>query len=138
MPPDESANPYASPQEHSAPQPQDPAVSRLTRPQQKRLEIGEVIVAWEKRRVTYNVILAVVSAPILLYRLASAEIAIERMGGLVTLAILANLCYCAAPVVEGYWTWIVGPTRWMRNLLFLVGTALACLLAVVVSLEMVP
>ena len=43
---------------------------------------------------------------------------------------MANLCFCAGPVVDGYLSWLGLRHRAITWLLFLLGTALSMLLGV--------
>lgn len=129
MPADES-NPYASPGEPAGPQEhEEDASGSLPRPLQKRLDVGATIVAWEKRRLWYNLVLAGVSGPIVWVRLATGDLALPDAKGLVLAAVIANFLFCAGPLVDGYWTWFLGPSRWVGHVLFFGGLLASCALA---------
>ncbi|MBN2023472.1 MAG: hypothetical protein JW809_11850 [Pirellulales bacterium] len=122
-----SANPYQPPLGAAGEiEPSDPAEARYAR-------VGRVMVAWEKLRILYNAILAVVVA--LAGGLAWAKWGQRpRLGTLVMGAIMANLWYCAGHVIDGYLSWFGLRSPVVTWLLFGFGTLLAMLLtAFVVS-----
>jgi hypothetical protein len=91
----------------------------------------ELFLRWEKLRLLYNAILFV-EAALLLLPLTAPE---ERVGVvLVTLPILcllANIGFCVGPVVNGYFA-LAGHRDWPPTVvLFVLGTMLAMLLALV-------
>jgi len=84
----------------------------------------EVFVAWEKLRLVYNgLLLAVVVA---IFR---ETVVIVAPLFLILPAILANVCFCAGPVAEGYLCLIQIPRRFARWFVFGSG----CLLGMVVT-----
>ncbi|QDU90072.1 hypothetical protein Pla175_34720 [Pirellulimonas nuda] len=125
------SNPYAAPLVEGGPH--DAAFDGLSEPERKRLEIGRVVVAWEKRRWVYNAVLGVATLPLLVISALAGEVA-DAVRLSVIGACVANASYLAGPIAEGYWTWFVGPATWLRTLLFLSGTLLALLLVAAVTL----
>ncbi|MCY2932080.1 MAG: hypothetical protein NTV86_21825 [Planctomycetota bacterium] len=96
-----------------------------TRPAEAvRLEqLGRVIVTWEKLRLVYNAIgffpaVLIVMIPTLYQPLVK----------LAVWAILANLCFCLGPLVDGYLTWFGFRRKAVTVVLFVIITA-AMLLA---------
>jgi len=119
-------NPYASPEG-----PSEARISQedvLSPTDQRCLCVGRVVVAWEKLRIVYNVVLAVEAAAFLV-----GVFPVGRTGrGLVKQIVLgglaANLFFCAGPVIDGYLSWLGLRSRWITSILFLLGTALAMLM----------
>ncbi|MCA9239075.1 MAG: hypothetical protein KDA37_02695, partial [Planctomycetales bacterium] len=115
-------NPYASPGECPDSLAEESVTAgSLPRPQKRRLDVGATIVTWEKRRLWYNLVLAAVSGPIVWVRLTTGDLALPDAKGLVLAAVIANFLFWAGPVVDGYWTWFLGPSRWLGHVLFFGG-----------------
>jgi uncharacterized membrane protein len=93
---------------------------------------GEVIQYWERRRLIYNAVLAliVVAAFALAWPRSLSWFSAPALPALVQAAVLANVVYCAAYVVE--WLFHLTPYResWRRRriLLFIAGVGLAAFL----------
>lgn len=129
-------NPFSSPQTAST---MDAGDFAPLPPERERLALlGEVVVAWERLRIWYNVVLAAVALiSILLFQLPL----LFHMGALedmVLAAIAANACFLAGPLLEGYVTWWFGPVPWLRQAVFIIGTlgAVVLTIAVVVALTL--
>ena len=94
--------------------------------------VGEVVVTWEKLRLVYNGILAPFS--ILLF-VASLYVGSTKLASFSELVIfgggLANLCFCAGPLVDGYLTWFGIRSRRVTGFLFVSGLLLTMLLVIV-------
>src|SRR4051812_17084832 len=90
-------------------------------------EARAVFLAWEKLRVLYNAILVVESVGLGANQLGVPAFARLLLGG----AIVANLCFCAGIVAEGYLSLLGVPRRGARPVLFVLGTSLAMLLTAV-------
>jgi hypothetical protein len=88
----------------------------------------EVFFAWERLRLLYNLILAVV---VVGFGALSAEVRVPlfwfRVAGE---AIIANVCFCCGPVAECYLRWGGLRLRAARWCLFGSGTLLAAWMAV--------
>lgn len=98
-----------------------------------REALSDAIRYWELRRIVYNLALAavVVALAIVSWTQIRGSLSFEVLLGLVVLAVLANVCYCAAYVVDlpmqlsshvgtwKRWRWLL----WLFGVLF--GTALA-------------
>lgn len=85
---------------------------------------------WERRRPIYNIVLVVVSS--LALPLAGASIRMpwfwmDVLAG----AIFANVCFFAGPILESYLDWLGRRPRRLAVVLFVAGTVLASLLAVI-------
>lgn len=132
-----SLNPFASPATDAEFRADGLSDTVLSPNQRRRLQVGEVVVAWEWRRLWYNVVLVVICTPIVATGLVVGAIDPDEMTILVPATIFANVCFTAGPLAEGYWTWWLGPVGWMRNVLFWLGTAIACVLAVMTCWMMI-
>ena len=87
-----------------------------------------VFIAWEQLRVVFNVVLLLLVA--IVGRDFWSEPGFVRF---VTKAgVLANVCYCIGPVLEGYLALAGAPRRTLRIALFGGGLVLACGLAALV------
>lgn len=130
-------NPFSSPQTAAA---ADLGDFAPLSPERERLaKLGEVFVAWERLRIWYNVVLAVVALASPLVLFPQIEFDLGSLEDLVLAAIGANVCFLAGPLLEGYVTWWFGPVPWLRNAVFIVGTLGAMLLtALVVIFELSP
>ena len=84
--------------------------------------------AWEKLRLIYNAILFAVTG--LVCWLEPILISHEDFWlGLIPEAIVANLCFFCAPILESYVCWLGFRWSWLRPSLFILGTLLASVLA---------
>jgi hypothetical protein len=122
-------NPFASPQSSetvtgSAGISLDPKTVRS-------IEIGQAFAEWERLRVWYNGVLAVVA--LLAIVLVSPRLLLDaqKLWEMATLAVAANVCFFAGNIVDCYATWLFGRLRWIRPLVFTVGTAGSVLLTAV-------
>jgi hypothetical protein len=95
--------------------------------------LGEAIRFWEPRRAAYNVLLTAVTVVWLIatwphFRMALTLFSLLRFA---VLAVLANVCYCAAYVVDIPLQRSSLSAGWRRgrSVLWLVGTLLAIVLA---------
>lgn len=81
-------------------------------------------------RVIYNLVLIAFVLPLAYYLGKSDDI---RFWWRVPFeAVIANICFCAGPVAEGYLCWLLGMERRLaRRLLFVNGLALSLWLAYV-------
>jgi hypothetical protein len=86
-----------------------------------------VFLAWEKLRLVYNAVLVVF---VLLIPRPFFDV-LESLIFLAEGAFIANLCYCAGPVAEGYLALLGADRSRVRLVLFVLGTLLACALAAV-------
>ena len=118
-------NPYRSPDVGQG----DSEVTESSR-RSKLEELGSVIVTWEKLRLLYN---AIGFIPTLLIALVVRAHPFE----LVVCVFVANLCFCLGPLVDGYLTWFGFRQRAVTVILFVLGTLLMLLLAIVYGLSVV-
>lgn len=95
--------------------------------------ITSAIRYWEPRRLLYNAALVVVVVAYFIAGLPKTKSAIgtELLLSLFVLAIVANICYCAAYVVELFVQLSGFRDTWLRSrwILLLIGTAFAATLA---------
>jgi cytochrome c oxidase subunit IV len=84
-----------------------------------------VFLAWERMRLAYNAVLGFV-----VVLLAGSDLFDPAFYGfLLRAAVLANVCFCLGPVIEGYLSLLGVDRRAARWFVFLPGLLLACLLA---------
>src|SRR5262245_8984192 len=116
-----SLNPYAAPPLIESDSPDPAARAQL-------VTALAPFVAWERLRIWYNVILAVVVVATAL-PLRPLWFGGRLLTSCIEGAILANICFCVGLVAESYLR-IVGWWRaWHRLTLFILGTLLAAILA---------
>lgn len=86
-----------------------------------------VFLAWERLRIAYIVVLGVVTLAITGTRMFEPRIfAMVGVGAVVT-----NLCFFAGPIVETYVRWLGCERKWVRWILFIGGTILSAIVALV-------
>jgi hypothetical protein len=132
----ETVNPYRAPE--STPGEEDwiaPADPAMLRRERKYAAIGRVMVTWEKLRVVYNATLGltVIAVGVTLIGVSSGGVWVFRVATLG--AVVANVCFCAGPVVDGYLTWLGFRSPIITGVLFVAGTSLAMLLALTILLN---
>ena len=120
-----SSNPFSAPS--------DVAATIVRESSEQDLSFGAIakrtFLAWEKLRVVYIAILGIetIAFGLIVYPLI---IELEFWGGVVVGAILANICFFAGPITETYVAWLGYPTRALRIVMFLTGTAFSSILVV--------
>lgn len=122
-------NPFASPQsvetgEVAVGMPLDPKAARWA-------EIGQAFVEWEKLRVWYNGVLAVVALASILVVSPKLLMDVDKLFQMATLALAANCCFFAGHIVDCYATWLFGRQHWIRPLVYTVGTLGSVLLTAI-------
>lgn len=124
-------NPYTSPQADPRrdPTPLPPDADRL-------VNLGQIALAWEKLRLWYNAVLAIVALLAVVSVDASLLVEPRAMESMILAALAANACFCVGPLLEGYITWFVRPVPWLRRWIFGIGTlgAVGLTLGVVLAL----
>lgn len=91
---------------------------------------------WEKYRLAYNAILLAETLLALTTRRALTNW--RFLDALAGLAIIANVCFCAGPVLHGY-LWRLGLRgRWVGLAILIAGTLLAMLLAAIALIGLTP
>lgn len=128
-------NPFASPQADTSGQLSlstglDGRAARMA-------EIGQTFVSWEKLRPLYNLLLGIAALAAVL--IADASLLLD-MGALETMAaaaVAANVCFFAGHIVDCYATWLFGQVRWIRPVLFALGTFGSILVTLAVVFEIV-
>jgi len=126
-------NPYASPHAISS----EEETVEFSPERQRYAQLGEVVVAWERLRIWYNVILACTTLLAAIAIRPRMLLDPSALGYIVAAAIAANACFSAGPIAEGYITWWFGSVRWLRKAVFIVGTlgSVALTVAVISLLE---
>jgi len=117
-----SENPFA------APRPGSEQKTNETGPR-RTLEVGEVVVWWEKMRWVYNAILTVVTLVCMLIRPEWFQNPFSIVAVCVFGFIGANLCYSAGTILSAYLAWAGFRNRSSSLVLFFVGTLFAVGLA---------
>jgi hypothetical protein len=88
---------------------------------------------WERRRIIYNVVLAVIVLGNFIFAWPGSRLAlsVNLLLGIFVLAVLANVAYCAAylPDIFVQFSGLDSALRWTRTVLFVVGTAFAATIA---------
>ncbi|HKW87704.1 MAG TPA: hypothetical protein VJN21_03010 [Candidatus Acidoferrales bacterium] len=102
-------------------------------PMEFRGILNDAIAYWERRRIIYNVLLTIVVLAwvVLTWPHFRPAFRWDAFVALLVLAVLANLCYCAAYIADlpmQYSSFRVGWRRW-RWTLWLFGTLFAILFA---------
>lgn len=95
----------------------------------------QTFLAWERLRVLYAILLAMLTV-----LLAGPDLLrLRTLGLIVEGAIVANLCYFAGPALETYVRWLGYHGKWFRWLLFVGGTCLTAMLAILTLVnELIP
>lgn len=94
-----------------------------------------IILKWEKLRILYNVILALIlilsAGPAMGWHFFHPVVLLIWLIG----AVLANLCFLTGPLVESYIAWLGFRSRAVTAVLFVVGVLISipCVLYFVVS-----
>ncbi|MCB9673030.1 MAG: hypothetical protein H6736_11650 [Alphaproteobacteria bacterium] len=91
--------------------------------------VGAVVVRWEKLRVAYNLLLGLWTVLLTLPLLFRPWLSFTFLDIVFVGAIVANAAFTAAPLLESYITWFVGPNRFVSPVLFSLGTLFTMLLA---------
>jgi hypothetical protein len=98
-----------------------------------REALSEAIPYWERRRILYNVVLLAVCVAVYFSVPAGArpKLGFDLLQGLFVLAVLANVAYCAAYVVDVIVQMTTLREGWLRVrwVLLLIGLAFAAILA---------
>src|SRR5439155_26594123 len=91
--------------------------------------VAKALRFWERRRIVYNVILALVVIGNFVFAWPGSRLAlsVNLFLGLFILSVLANVAYCAAylPDIFVQFSGLDAALRWTRTVLFVIGTAFA-------------
>ena len=120
-----TGNPYKSPLEVS-----EAGTDRTNKPL-------EIMAAWERLRLWYNAVLAGEVFVLMFTGWFSMNVMSREIGTIVAGAFWANVCFCTGHVIEYYFGLIGVRGRKVRIGIFIVGTLIAMLLALVVILHLV-
>lgn len=108
-----------------------------------REAVSNAIHYWEPRRLLYNALLAAIVVFYFVYALKTnpalkASLSFDGFLGLVLLAVLANVAYCAAYVADVFAQWSSYRDLWIRYhwVLLLVGMVFAGILTRFFSIAM--
>jgi len=103
--------------------------------QESKISVGEIFLKWEKLRLIYNGILAILSFSVFHYEILNPQYRAYFKYPLIKVFILANACYFAGPVAE-YLSMRRGfKNRWITIVLFLSGTCFAGFISFAVLLD---
>jgi len=86
-----------------------------------------IFLAWERLRILYIGLLGLLTLIVAGTQILEPEILFLVVGG----AIISNVCYFAGPIAETYITWLGFEGAWLRWLLFIGGTLMTAIVAVV-------
>ena len=120
-------NPFQSPQTVA----DKPRLSAET----KYARVGKVVVTWEKLRILYNgvlvaIVVLVFAGGTVAGRVTDDSFSVWEFAEMLIVGCLtANVAFCAGPAVDGYLSWFGLRHPAVTLVLFLVGTAVAGLLA---------
>ena len=100
--------------------------------------VTNAISFWERGRIFYNAVLALIVVGTFVFSEASPDLSIHMAVELIVLAVLANIVYCAAYVVDLFVQFSEMRELWLRRrwLLFATGLLLASVIAGTISCEM--
>ena len=119
-----SDNPFSSPIAEDSIETSKPIKSEASFGSQAKA----IFLAWEKLRIVYNLVLAVLTLLMGIILLGEYAMSIQFWVMVVQGAIISNVCFFAGPIVETYVCWIGFRFDWLRTSLFVLGllfTALA-------------
>ncbi|HLA84139.1 MAG TPA: hypothetical protein VJL29_05050 [Thermoguttaceae bacterium] len=120
-------NPYASPAD--LPDPSRIHSNALSPSDRRCLQVGRVVVAWEKLRILYNLLLGLEAAVVFLLAVVFLDQSLRGLAKTILLGgLAANLCFCAGPLADGYLSWFGLRHRAVTWSLFALGTAFSMLL----------
>ena len=79
-----------------------------------RVDAFEVMRAWEQRRLVYNGVLLLAGIGVMLfYFKTETNIPLEDgIGSAIAIAVMANVCFCLAPLLEFYSAALRGGQSW--------------------------
>jgi len=104
--------------------------------------ISDALRYWEPRRLVYNAVLAAIVAYSYFAQLPNSRDFLSFAGAvdLFVLAILANVCYCAAYVVDVFVQLSVFRAKWRRGrwALLLLGLTLAATITLIATNGLIP
>lgn len=121
----------------SDPVPASPAAPPSRKPPDLREVITDALRYWEKKRLLYNAILAAVVLGV-----AGSDVGLillsSRILSLIVLALMANICFCAAYVPDVFVQMSDYRLEWRRKRVWLMvfGTALSAIMAAVMVLAL--
>ncbi|MBI5667093.1 MAG: hypothetical protein HZC41_03725 [Chloroflexi bacterium] len=98
-------------------------------------KLETILYAWERRRLTYNVVLFVIGAALVAYGYRQFRVSLsdlEIAAACVGVGIAANLAYFAGPIAEMY-SLVFFNREWLpplRNLVYVVGLGFSVLVLV--------
>lgn len=121
-----TVNPYAAPLT-------DDTVNRLAKRRDGE-SAYEVFIAWEKLRLFYN---GALLAGLCVFFPFGGKTHVDAALSILGIMFVANVCFCAGQVVEGYFDLMGVPRRYARIGLFVVGAALPVVYLAVASVAWV-
>lgn len=86
-------------------------------------DIKPVFLKWEKLRIPYNIILTLVVLGLVVPIKGLPHF--TEITNVVMGAVLANLCFFAAPIVEAYMGWLGYRFKWTTPVLFMGGVLIS-------------
>lgn len=128
----EPANPYAPTDNIENDEGWELAGQKLDAKNVRLIRVGRTFVTWEKLRLVYNLILLCVTVLTCGFCVMCLPVSIDEgdlIGRVIVGALLANLCFCLGPLIDGYLSWFGWRSTFSTSVLFLFGTLLSIVLA---------
>ena len=98
--------------------------------------VSKVFLDWEKLRIVYIIILALITL-LLIGPAGFSKLRLFRL--IIDGAIVANVAFCAGPILETYIRWLGYDRTWPRWIMFGSGTLVSIILAVwMLATELLP
>ena len=80
-----------------------------------------VFIRWEKLRIPYNIVLLGIVLALILQNSAPSRMSLWHILHYLIGAVLANICFFAAPAIETYAAWLGWRSLWLTVFLFVGG-----------------
>ena len=93
-------------------------------------EIGQAFDEWERLRVAFYGVIGIVAFVTLLAIEPSMLVRPDSLSEMAMGAVAANICFFAGHLVDCYATWLFGRLRWIRPVVFGLGTLGSVLLTI--------
>lgn len=132
-------NPYSSPRTDSM---LDPGIVPSDANVHFASMAKSVFIAWERLRIIYVVVLGAFTMMLSIPGMIANGPQLLGLHGIVMVvegAVIANICFFGGPIIETYVRWLGYDRKWVRWFLFVGGTILTAMLALVsIALGLLP